>query len=335
MFQIPSLVASERLDRYPSAIFADSGGAPNAIGLAQGKASSLEKIWFTVKPKELYKFSYYSLFVEPLKKGRWPILGAEAIFSEKALNEVIDRETDFDKVLRSPIRIWVAVGDLISGEVLWFSNHDKEMTAEFFRAVILGTMRIPVFWKPVACSWKEREYQFVDPGLITNIPVRKAIEQGFSNIVVIETVPKKFSPINKLDMIGEIDIRYSEMAHLYESDGDLRWLSNINANLKVLENVEKIITDGDVSDEVRKRVKEEHGNYMFSGKRPVNVCRLNPPAKLSIFQKVKRKAYGAPSTASRFELLGAGIVAAEEVIMPFLKERGMVPSGMELPVDWF
>ena len=336
MFQIPSLAASERFGIWPADVFAISGGAPNALGFALGRASRLEEVWFTVQPKKLYKFSYRALFVEPLKKGRWPIIGAEEIFKEKFLNDVIDKEVpDFDSVLRSRIRIWIAVADLISGELLWFSNHDEGMTPEFFRSVTLGTMRIPVFWKPAVASWKGREYQFADPGLITNIPVRKALERGFSNIVLIETAPKNFLPIQKLETIGEIDIRYSEMQHLFEADGDLKWLSYINQNLRVLEDIENMVSGPRVPPEIREAIKVKQAGYMFYGKRPVNVCRINPPANLSVFQKTRRRAYGSPSIAARSELLGAGAVAAEEILLPFLKERGIIPDDAELPAGWF
>lgn len=335
MFQIPSLVASERLGVYPAEVFAASAGAANALGFALEKAARLEEIWFTIKPKRLYKFSYESLFVEPLKKGRWPIIGAEAIFSAKALNGVLDKEVDFEAALRSPIKIWISVADLISGELLWFSNHDEGMTVEFFRAVALGTMRIPVFWKPAACFWKGREYQFADPGLIMNIPVRKAVERGFSNIVVIETAPRKFSPVQKLQTIGEVDLRYSEMGHLYEADGDLKWLEYINNDILVLEEMRAVLSDPRVPPEVLAAVELKQQGYTFSGKSVINICRMNPPAKLSIFHKTRRKYYGSPSVAARSELLGAGMVAAEEILLPFLKKQGMLSNDAELPADWF
>jgi predicted acylesterase/phospholipase RssA len=233
------------------------------------------------------------------------------------------------------MRVWVSVADLISGEVLWFSNRDEGMTPEFFRSVVLGTMRIPVFWKPVSCSWRGREYQFVDPGLIMNIPIGKALERGFSNIVLIETVPKKFSSIPRLEMIGETDLRYSEINHFYESDSHLKWLGYINKNLEVLSEVEKVLSDSRVPPEISEAVRLKHAEYMFYGKRPINVCRINPPANLSIFKKTKRGAYGSPSLKARSELLGAGVVAAEEILLPFLKEQGLLLADAELPADWF
>lgn len=324
MFQIYSLVLLESLGIYPKAIYTISGGGPNGVGYSLGIASRLEKIWLGIKPEKLFDLDYRRLLVEPVKRGRWPILGASSIFKTKELDNVMDREVDFEAVLQSPIEIWVSVVDLISGEILWFSNKTPGMTPEFFRAIVLGSMRIPVFWEPMVVFFEGREYQFVDAGLITNLPVKKAVEDGFSKIVAIETTPRRLDATSKLETLAEADLRYGEIRHIDETEGHLKWIDYINRDISVAENVDKLLDDERVLPDVRIRVAKEHEKFMFSGKRHVVICRISPPAKLEVFQKKRKKDYGAPTLWSRGELLGAGEAAAELVLVPFLKEQGIL-----------
>ncbi|MDO8676739.1 MAG: hypothetical protein Q7K16_03795 [Candidatus Azambacteria bacterium] len=324
MFQIHCLVLLESLGIYPKTIYAISGGVPNALGFMLGKASRLEKTWLGIKPGRLYKRDYWRLLVEPVKRGRWPILGASSIFKTKELDKVIDREVDFKAVLRSPVELQVAVADLISGEILLFSNKTFGMTPEFFRAIVIGSMRIPVFWEPMIVLFEGREYQFVDAGLIVNLPVKKAVEDGFSKIIAIETTPRHLNAISKLETLAEADLRYGEIRHIDETNGHLKWIDFINRDISVAENVEKFLDDARVPADIREQVNKELKNFMFFEKRHVVTCRIAPPATLEVFQKNKKKDYGASTLWSRSELLGAGEAAAELVLMPFLIEQGIL-----------
>ncbi|MBI2635162.1 MAG: hypothetical protein HYW79_01305 [Parcubacteria group bacterium] len=324
MFQIHCLVLLESLGIYPKAIYAISGGVPNALGFMTGKASCLEKIWLGIKPGRLYKRDYWRLFVESVKRGRLPILGASSIFKTKELDRVIDREVDFEAVLRSPIELQVAVADFISGEILSFSNKTSGMTPEFFRAIVIGSMRIPVFWEPMVVFFGGREYQFVDAGLIVNLPVKKAVEDGFSKIIAIETTPRHLNAVAKLETLAEADLRYGEIRHIDETNGHLKWIDYINRDISVAENVEKFLGDAHVPADIHEQVSKELENFMFFGKRHVVTCRIAPPATLEVFQKNRKKDYGEPTLWSRSELLGASEAAAELVLLPFLTEQGIL-----------
>lgn len=312
MFQVYCLKFLESLDVYPKGIYAISGGVPNAIAFILGKASRLEKIWLGIKPKKLFERDYHQLFIEPIKKKRWPILGALSIFKTKELDNIVDREVDFEEVIRSPIELWVAVVDLISGKILWFSNKNPGMTPEFFRAIVLGSMRIPIFFEPMVVSFGGQEYQFVDAGLIINLPVKQAVTDGFSKIIAIETTPRCLDAVPKLETLAETDVRYLEIRHIDETEGHLKWIDHINHDIEVAENVDLT------------QVGKEHENFMFYGKKQVIICRISPPAKLAVFQKKKRKDYGMPTLWSRSELLGAGEAASELILMPFLREQGIL-----------
>lgn len=326
MFQIHCLVLLESLNIYPKAIYAISGGVPNAIGLITGKANRLEKIWLGVKPGKLFGRDYYRLFVEPVKRRRWPIVGSSSIFKTKELDDVVNSEVDFEATLNSPVELRIAVAELISGEILWFSNKTPGMTPKFFQAIILGSMRIPIFWEPVIISFGGREYQFVDAGLITNLPVKPAVTDGISRIIAIETTPRHLDNTPKLETMAEADLRYGEIRHIDEAEGHLKWIDHINRDISVVENIKKLLSAQLVPDGIRSAVTKECFNFMSSGKRRIAICRISPPSKLEIFQKRDKKDYGAPTLWSRCELLGAGEAAAELVLKPFLREQGILQT---------
>lgn len=323
MFQIYSIILLESLGIYPKSIYAISGGVPNAIGLILGITSRLEKIWLGIKPSKLFERDYKRLLIDPVRKGRWPVLGASSIFKTKELDDVIDSEIDFEAALKSPIELWVSVVDMISSEKLWFSNKTSGMTPKFFRAIVLGSMRIPVFWEPMIASFDGREFQFFDAGLITNLPVKQAVNDGFSKVIAIETTPRHLDATLKLETIAELDLRYSEIKHIVETESQLKWIDYINRDIGVAENIKKFLNNG-VPEDIGRQIERELEKFMFFGKRHVEICRISPPAKLRIFQKKRRKDYGAPNLRSRIELLGAGEAAAELVLLPFLKEQGIL-----------
>lgn len=330
MFQISIVVFLEKVEIYPRAIYAISGGVPIALSFILGKASQLEKIFFErIRPGKLFAFDWHGLFVEPIITGCLPILGSHSIFKTKNLDKVIDDEVNFAEILRSNIQLFVAVADLLSGSVLWFSNKDPGMTVEFFRAVVLGSMRIPVFFPTFSCIFKGTKYQFVDAGLINNIPVKRAIEDGFSRVIVVETTPRSLEDIEPLRHIGEIDLRYSDMRHVDEGGGHLKWTEVTNRDVMIRDVVEKTLCDPRVPEDVRAEVLKLHTLYGFTGKRKIFICRINPPAKLSIFKKIGRSGYGTPTRWARSELLGAGyaVTEPEGTLYQFLCEQKiLIPS---------
>lgn len=325
MFQIYLLQFCAKYNIYPGGIFTASAGGPNAVAYVLGKAHTLDRIWFDIRPKKLYAKDIRRLIWDPIVRGRAPIIGASAIFKTRTLDRVVDREVDFAMLIKSPVCVWFSVLDLRSGELLWFSNHDDGMTSEFLHAILLGSMRIPVFFPPIKCEFQGRKYQFVDAGLVTNIPVKRAVESGFKKIVVIETSPRILNGVGyDFDTIAEIETRHSDIKHTEEGGGHLKWIANINKNLGVLHEVEKILADSRVPDDIRRAVLREHAGYMFSDKLKVAICRINLPSTLSILKKESSRDYGSPSLTARYELLGAGDAAAELILEPFLREQGIL-----------
>lgn len=325
MFQIYILRFCAKHHIDPKEIFTASAGGPNAVAYVLGKTHRLPRIWFDIQPRKLYAKDLKRLVWQPLTRGKMPIIGASALFKTKTLDGVIDREVDFSALIESPVRVWFSVLDLRGGECLWFSNHDEGMTPEFLRAILLGSMRIPVFFPPVTYEFRGRKYQFVDAGLVTNIPVKRAVESGFKKIVVIESSPPGLDEVqHDFDTIAEIEARHSDIKHTEEGSGHLKWIGNINENLRILQEVEEALADPRIPDDVRHAILQKHAGYMFSGKQKVAICRINLPRTLSILKKTKGTDYGTPSLTARYELLGAGDAAAELILAPFLKEQGIL-----------
>ncbi len=329
MSQICPLILLEEKDVYPADIWAISGGGPDAIAYMLRKTKRLEPVWFEITPKKLFKRNLRELVFEPIKKCRLPILGAPGIFKIDELDRIIDREVDFEAIIESPIRLWLAVADLLSGKVLWFSNKDEGMTAEFLRNVTIGSMRMPVFFKPIRCSFRGVDYQFVDSGLSIDVPIRLAVERGFSKIIALESLPYELPRVPPLETLGEIDVRYSQMRHNGASDFQFKQVARTNRNLEILEKIEGLLSQPRIPEDIREALLREHQNYSFYSKSQISVCHLTLPANISIFQKDRKKDYGSPTREARSELLGAGEAAGELILLPFLKEHGILPPSGE------
>lgn len=213
MSQIPPVVFLEQHNVYPQEITAISGGGPQALALMMGKAKNLAGIWQRVVPRKFYRVGWRSLLWSPPLHWQMPLFDAEAILQSRFLTKIIDEEVDFDFIVdHSPIKLNVGVMDLKHAAVQWFSNHDPGMTTEFFRAVVLASMRIPVFFAPVEFDG----HQWVDLGLRINLPLKKVVRDGFRKIIAFSAVPLRLGEITAVKTWPEIDIRFTDIAHADE-----------------------------------------------------------------------------------------------------------------------
>lgn len=321
MLQIGSLAFLEKQKIYPKAIIAISGGVPNALAYLQKKASRLPELWMEgVDPRDLYKPDFYGLTVGSLLGRRWPILGAPSILkTPRVLEDLIDREIDFEKILASPIIFWVGVMNLQSGKVDWVSNRDPGMTAQRLRKHALASMRIAVFFPPFE--------QLVDAGLINHCPIPKAVELGFTKIVVLNTLPFKLLPVSGLQSWSEINLRHDDIIHSEEVAGHRRFTERINQDVAALEALRKHwwIRVGLV---LSRRMRRFFGQFSVANKRHIELCVVEPPPNLSIFRKEK-KGYGTPTLQARKELLKIGEYLLEEQLKPFLRNQGILRKDIQ------
>lgn len=292
MFQIFILMVLEWLGIYPKIIYAISGGTPNALGYMTGKAWKLPQIWMGVDPKKLYRRASFWRLLKPMLKGRKPVFGASAILRSEYLAKIIDEEVDFEEVcsLHQKIELRVGIMDLRSGEIQWRSNKEPGMTPARFRQIVLASMRIVVLYEPVEDEGGCR--QMVDAGFETNLPLAKAIKDGFSKIIAVSALPRQLIPTTlPLENLVEFDLRHADIAHSRELRRQLKLIDAINKNP--------------------------------DAKKKIELCLIAAPPQLRIFQKTKEFGYGSPTPEAKLELLGAGYEATF-YLGKFLYRQGLI-----------
>ena len=329
MIQIAILAFLEFIGVYPRAIYAISGGVPNAIGYMLKKAWCLPALWFAVNPEKFYSVGWWRLLFVPLLRRKRPAFGAQAILKDKLLREILDREVDYAALLRSPITLWIGALDLRTRRVVWFSNHDADMTPSRFRDIVHASMRIPIFFAPVSVD----NMQLADAGQRTNLPIGRAIKDGYTKILALNALPKEFpaEPIPALETWPEIEVVNTDVAHLVEPERHRTGIPKVNTHLSC---VKRIV------EEVLPRISEEAGAKLmaivdampYSKKLAVNLCLVDAPAGITIFKK--EGSYGYPSPKARFEILGAGLGAIGKV-HDFLVKSGMLSAMTEQAVKLF
>lgn len=312
MFQIAFLWFLEKVGIYPEKIYAISGGVPNALAFMLKRAFRLPLVWFEIEPSKLYSIAWFSFLVKPLVRGKKPGFGAPGILKNELLTKMIDREVDFEKVLRSSITLWTAVEDYTSG-LKWVSNHDPGMTAERFRTFVLASMRIPIFFSPI----DEGEMQLADAGFITNIPIGEAVRGGASTVVAINALPRKLPEIKKLMTWPEMEVRNSDAAHVKEGERHRQAIEETNAHIRGVAEIKTKLCG-----ECREHVNADLDALPRSKKRLVDFFLVNAPMGLAIFKK--HGSYGSPTLEARFELLGAGLAGVTLHLIPFLSKIGLL-----------
>jgi len=96
------------------------------------------------------------------------------------------KKLDVRSVLENPSKLIIAATDIKSGQPEYFSDFNKIDLFEAIRA----SCALPMYYdKPVTINGK----QYLDGGILTPLPIRKAIEDGCTDIIVLMTSSKKRS----------------------------------------------------------------------------------------------------------------------------------------------
>lgn len=322
IFQIPSLIFFEKHDMYPEGMVAISGGVPNTLSYLLGRAHCLPDIWCKeIDYKKLFGLDLYGLVMKPLLKKRLPFVGAPSILREpKFVENIIDREISqgggFEAILDSPVRLWVGVMNLREGKLEWVSNKDEGMTPEYFRQKCFESMRIAVFFPTLNdCA---------DAGLITNCPIPKAIQLGFSRIVALNALPSRLPPLAGFEMWPDVRLRHDDIIHIEEVARHEKLTEQVNHDLAMLESIKKHFLVR-VSLATSRKLRNLFDNFSFLTRRRIELCVLKPSHSLAIFRRIGRH-YGLPSLAARQELLIDGERVVRETLIPYLEKQNILAT---------
>ncbi len=196
-------------DFNPQYFFGISTGAIGAFLLAQNKFNTWEEEHRKIK-------NFYSLFSgSTILNAPRVLLGKDSLFDNSQLYNLINKNLDIAKINELKKYCGVGVTCLQTGQYKLFDHNHKD-----FNKAILASTAIPLVFDPVTIDG----LQYVDGGLIHQVPLQDAIDSGAKEILVVLTSVRQLAPESilydsGLNILGRtLDITYKS---LYNRDVDM------------------------------------------------------------------------------------------------------------------
>lgn len=111
----------------------------------------------------------------------------KSIFGRKFIYETIPRELlpfDNDTFFSNPARFVVGITNAETGEMEYIGEKDRVNG----HILLQATCALPIIFPPIIYNGK----QYYDGGLVTSIPVKKAIEDGHEKMLIVLTRTKDY-----------------------------------------------------------------------------------------------------------------------------------------------
>lgn len=196
-------------DFSPTNYYGISTGALTAFMAAQDQLDILEK--------EYRKIKNFSSFFSGslLNLPSTILLGKDALFGNEKLFKLINDNLDVNLINSKKRNVFVGTTCLQAGQYKLFDHNHKD-----FNKAILASTAIPLVFEPVIIDG----LQYVDGGLIHQVPLQDAIDAGCRNILVVLTTVRQLAPQSilydsGLSILGRtLDITYNS---LYNRDVDI------------------------------------------------------------------------------------------------------------------
>jgi NTE family protein len=164
----------------PDAVYGASVGAINAAGFAGDPTAAgverMEELWRTVTRDDVFP------------QGRFPtpwrfLQQRPSAFSNEGVRRIIRSGLRFENIEDSPLRLEVVATSLTDGRPRWFTRGPAE-------PAILASAALPALLPPVEIDGEA----FIDGGVVDNVPIGRAIEQGARRIFVLLCGPLHYTP---------------------------------------------------------------------------------------------------------------------------------------------
>ncbi|MHB8438852.1 MAG: patatin-like phospholipase family protein [Acidimicrobiales bacterium] len=178
--QVGMLQALAARGIVPDAIYGASVGAINAAGYA-GDATvegvdHMADQWRVLTGDDVFP------------QGRFPtpwrfFQQRESVFPNDGVRKIIRDGMRFEHLEDSPIPLEVVATSLTDGRTRWFDRGPAEPR-------ILASAALPAFFPPVTIDGES----FIDGGVVDNVPIGRAIEQGATRVFVLLCGPLHYTP---------------------------------------------------------------------------------------------------------------------------------------------
>lgn len=168
-FQVGVLQRLEESGVRFDSVYGTSTGALNTIGYSFGGVPEMTKIWQGIRgPKDIIRLNWYNL------------LWSRGAYSTKPLRSII--EGHLKRFPKPRCQAWVCYVDFRDGGLYYRGSHETE-----FSDAVLASASIPFALEPV-------QDFFVDGGVRETAPLKRAIDDGASEITVILCQPWNKNP---------------------------------------------------------------------------------------------------------------------------------------------
>jgi NTE family protein len=222
----------------PDMIYGVSAGALNAAFMVSESGKQYVqsgKIDWELVNKKLISF-WIDNITKPsdigILKSRW-MLGIETILSRfdglldtNPLHNKVKEYLNLTSLRRSPVQLKVGAVNINTGEM-----HYTDPMEEHFFDYLRASSSLPIIMPAIQIGGDHRQ-AYLDGGIREVVPIRKAVEDGATEIYAIATHPKhrKMEPINYRSFLSLID-RIKDISVNQFENNDIGWAEGYNEHL--------------------------------------------------------------------------------------------------------
>jgi len=237
-WQVGAIQAVLETGFQPEMIYGISAGALNASFMVNEAGHQFAKnktVDWDLVNKKLLRF-WLENITKPadigILKSKWS-LGIDTLMSRfdglldtNPLHEKLKKYIDLTTLRRSPIALKVGAVNINTGEM-----HYADPLEQHFLDYLRASSSLPIIMPTIQIGGDYKN-AFLDGGLREVVLVKKAIEDGATEIYAIATHPKKrdMEPINYRNLLSLID-RIKDISVNQFENNDLEWAEHYNESL--------------------------------------------------------------------------------------------------------
>lgn len=179
--QVGMLRALVQRDIRPDVVFGSSVGAVNAAGfVADPTERGVERmatIWRGITSEDVFPHGRVP--------APWRFLQQrESVHPNDGLRRIVELGAGIDRFEDAVIPLQVVATSLADGKARWFSSGSVT-------DAVLASSALPSLLPPVRIDGEV----FIDGGVVDNVPIMRAIEQGCSRVFVLLCGPLHYTPV--------------------------------------------------------------------------------------------------------------------------------------------
>jgi predicted acylesterase/phospholipase RssA len=197
-YQIGALTYLQRVGWRPDMLVGTSIGAVNAAALGSGlPLEGLRERWLDLETGDVQKMRADDVFVDNMLMQRTHMFDTDPLLSTIAgtSSKWHDRPWIYPEILNgeaAPYDVWITAVDKAEHQLVTFSNRSRE---GILPRMVQASCSIPLWYEPTTFGGRT----YVDGGVISNTPFRKALVEGATEIVVVMMAPWPGCPAQSWD----------------------------------------------------------------------------------------------------------------------------------------